>query len=116
MVFPSVASPAPSCVLVCLCPRCCDELVARFKEREENVRTDVVGCFSKLLEAAFGGGTAPSRDSVSAPAAWGNGGVRSDGDKPGMKASKVKRQQYFHPHPPDAPKQLVRRTHGWWRC
>eukprot|EP00903_Cladosiphon_okamuranus_P016633 g15341.t1 len=36
--------------------RCPDELIARFKEREENVRTDVVGCFSKLLEAAYSAG------------------------------------------------------------
>ncbi|KAG5184831.1 armadillo-type protein, partial [Tribonema minus] len=35
-----------------LCGSCCDVLVSRFKEREENVRVDVFGCFTSLLEAA----------------------------------------------------------------
>ncbi|CAM9488775.1 unnamed protein product, partial [Phaeothamnion confervicola] len=32
---------------------CCDELIGRFKEREENVRIDVIECFRKLLEATL---------------------------------------------------------------
>ncbi|CAM9991629.1 unnamed protein product, partial [Hapterophycus canaliculatus] len=46
---------------------CPDELIARFKEREENVRTDVVGCFSKLLETAYSSGGSTSRKGSAGP-------------------------------------------------
>lgn len=87
--------------------RCCDELVARFKEREENVRTDVVGCFSKLLEAAFTAGGASSRDPAGVPT-LGNGGAAGIRDAAAKEPSKGRHHEYYHPHPPEAPKQLVR--------
>lgn len=81
---------------------CCDELIARFKEREEIVRTDVVGCFSKLLEAAFSNGASSAWGSSSATVTGGAGGAGRGGE--GL--STGVHHQYYHPHPPEAPKQL----------
>ncbi|CAN0245037.1 unnamed protein product, partial [Discosporangium mesarthrocarpum] len=43
-------------LLEVLYSKCSDELIGRFKEREENVRMDVVACFNKLLEATLNAG------------------------------------------------------------
>jgi cullin-associated NEDD8-dissociated protein 1 len=40
-------------LLESLYAQCADELIGRFKEREENVRLDVIGCFSCLLKATL---------------------------------------------------------------
>lgn len=62
------------------------------------MRTDVVGCFSKLLEAAYSaGGSAAAR---SAGGAGGRGG-RGRGGEGGV-------HQYYHPHTREGPKGMVR--------
>ncbi|CAN0131290.1 unnamed protein product, partial [Laminaria digitata] len=86
---------------------CCDELIARFKEREENVRTDVVGCFSKLLEAVFSAGGSVSRDGMT-PGRGGGGGRLTRG-RSGDTVMGGAHHQYYHPHPPEAPKHMEER-------
>ena len=38
-------------MLKMLYEKCASPLIARFKEREESVRVDIIGCFEKLLVA-----------------------------------------------------------------
>lgn len=79
--------------------RCCDELIARFKEREENVRTDVVGCFSKLLEAAFVSGVGTPMSMTTSRGRLAR--QESGGGQP-------PHHHYFPVHRPEAPMQMVR--------
>ncbi|CAM9481770.1 unnamed protein product, partial [Ectocarpus sp. 8 AP-2014] len=81
--------------------RCPDELIARFKEREENVRTDVVGCFSKLLEAAYSAGGSAARVGAGGGAGR-SGGGRGRGGDAGV-------HQYYHPHTRETPKGMEER-------
>ncbi|CBN79044.1 conserved unknown protein [Ectocarpus siliculosus] len=81
--------------------RCPDELIARFKEREENVRTDVVGCFSKLLEAAYSAGGSAARVGA------GGGGGRSGGGR--GRGGDAGVHQYYHPHTRETPKGMEER-------
>ncbi|CAM9970460.1 unnamed protein product [Ascophyllum nodosum] len=86
---------------------CCDELIARFKEREENVRTDVVGCFAKLLEAAFAAGAGAPMSmsmSMSRPVPGRGGLVRHESG-----GHQQHHHYYFPAHPPEAPIQMEER-------
>lgn len=67
----------------------------------------MVGCFSKLLEAVFSAGGAVSRHGM-VPGRGGGGVVgrvvRGRSGDPVMGGA---HHQYYHPHPPEAPKHMV---------